>query len=426
MARPGVPEERYQEAFAAFIAEGRRPQDINPSMLQNAVGGGRYERAANFLEQLRSQHVEEQEALIQVPVKPEWFENFVNQLTELVADASNAQWAPLSEGIQQKINEETHKSDLQVKEAQASKELANNLYQDAKKSSGKFETELEVMEEVLQGVRDELAQTINELSAEKAKSEQLDKQSTQLKEEKISLEASLKAETTKAAQMEGFYNKANTEAEMLRDQLRTKEAQLQEEAKKLVAAQKDMDAADKARQDAEDQTRDALHEKNQSEKTMAATVASLQASLESEEKHSAAKDESIQQLKTESDQAKEKAAGLEREVEIANTSHQEQAAKISKLELELDKNRTVCSDLKAELNFLKSQEQLKLVSEQVDSEDAETSPSGKGKGSTAKKAKEPEVFSENCPDCNKEIVGYNKKHFRQMKKDHETMCKGSK
>ncbi|KEQ11196.1 hypothetical protein GZ77_26745, partial [Endozoicomonas montiporae] len=364
MARPGVPEEKYQEAFAAFIAEGRRPQDINPSMLQTAVGGGRYERAANFLEQLRSQHVEEQEALIRVPVKPEWFEAFVNQLTELVADASNAQWAPLSEGIQQKINEETHQADLKVKEAEASKELSDSLYRDAKGRTSTLEADLEEQGEELQRVRDQLTQIINDLSAETAKSEQLDKQNTQLKEEKINLEANLKAETTKAAQMEGFYNKANAETERLREQLQTKEEQLQEESKKLVASKKDIGAANKSKQEAE---RKVLEITNSLTKATG-EITALKALHEAETQQVADKNQEIRMLTSSLSDANSKAASLQKEVELVGKSRQEQLSKVEKLEQDLEKIRTSNSDLKAELNFIRKQRELELAAEEKPSD----------------------------------------------------------
>ncbi|MCG8120673.1 MAG: hypothetical protein N0C82_13725 [Candidatus Thiodiazotropha endolucinida] len=69
MARPGIPESAYREAFDRLVAEGRRVEDINANMLQQAVGGGRYGRAADFLEQFRDEYRQQQAQAERLPDK---------------------------------------------------------------------------------------------------------------------------------------------------------------------------------------------------------------------------------------------------------------------------------------------------------------------------------------------------------------------
>lgn len=149
MARPGIPENRYREAFEQLIAEGRRLEDVNANMLQQAVGGGRYGRAADFLEQFRNEVKRQQAEAEQLPDKPRWFREFVASVTAQVEAVADGQWAALSQETQNQIEAIT--SDFEQK-----RDGLEQKRKEDRKQIEQLEDEKEALEEQLGTLKDEL------------------------------------------------------------------------------------------------------------------------------------------------------------------------------------------------------------------------------------------------------------------------------
>ena len=115
MANALTPEQKYRDVFDGMLKDGKRLDEINSNHL-HVGAGGRYSRAADFLDKFKSEYREKQERQQRAPDQPEWFRQFVIDLvsqTRNLADSkwitlseeSNKQTAALTEGFKQSITE---------------------------------------------------------------------------------------------------------------------------------------------------------------------------------------------------------------------------------------------------------------------------------------------------------------------------------
>ena len=149
MAREGIAEERYLEAFEALIDNGTSPDMITANMLQNAVGAGRYKRAAEFLEIFKERIAQNAAKLEKLPKMEAWFSDFVTQLTEHTRSMAAREWIQLS------VKLEEHRamisSEYDEKEAAINKKLE------------KAGNELAGATLTINGLEDQLERTIAQL-----------------------------------------------------------------------------------------------------------------------------------------------------------------------------------------------------------------------------------------------------------------------
>ncbi|MCG8074820.1 MAG: DNA-binding protein [Candidatus Thiodiazotropha taylori] len=197
MARPGIPESAYREAFDRLVAEGRRVEDINANMLQQAVGGGRYGRAADFLEQFRDEYRQQQAQAERLPDKPQWFRDFVASVTAQVEAATDGQWAALFQDTQVQVQAVT-------KDFEQKREALELKRKDDRAQIEQLEDEKEALQNKQTGLMDEL----------KAQQEKHEQQRSQYEheqhEEQLALKTTIAAlEARVETERESFQKRIN-------------------------------------------------------------------------------------------------------------------------------------------------------------------------------------------------------------------------
>ena len=156
MARPSIPEERYEQAITQMLADGVQLDQITATKLQANVGG-RYSRAAELLKAFQEAHSKTQQA--EQPDKPEWFDEFQHALLS----QTDRLWSDI-------VNPE-----IQRRYAQAAKETEQVRHESRAFRKDDLQ-HITTLEDNNEQQSEEIAALTHRLASEQAKREQAEEQ----------------------------------------------------------------------------------------------------------------------------------------------------------------------------------------------------------------------------------------------------------
>lgn len=236
MARPSIPEERYEQAISQMLDEGTNLEQITATRLQSVVGG-RYSRAAELLKAYQESHTNTQQA--DVPEKPEWFDGFQQALIS----QTDKLWSEIvSPEIQRRY-------DLAAKEAEKARHESELNRADDLKHITALEDHNEQQAEANDQLCKEISELKLQLASEQAKREQASEQhqkeieqcqqqiaQLRAEDELAKVNQALNDERHKSAQAQAVSDQQEKRITELNSQIATLDQRHQEAVKDLSAS----------------------------------------------------------------------------------------------------------------------------------------------------------------------------------------------